>query len=390
MPNFIASNIKKINFPSTRDGVSFLKIARGRKVDFILTSVKNETFFITIKPKNDKFVIKGEKLTRPAKIGLLQKSLEIFRDEFCSGIIKNAIKFNKNSLLENIGIIKNSDEALIYLKNAKKVAIEIGFGSGRHLLFRAKNNPDMLFIGVEIYKPAIEQVAKLALKQGISNLILLNCDARNFLSLIDSNLVDLLYIHFPVPWDDAPHRRVISDEILTEIQRVLKFDAKFELRSDSREFVDFSLSKILNLDGVEVLVFKDRDIEISSKYEDRWKRQNKNIYDVIFTNKIVSDKILKNDEFDFTPISPHSIRQNFRNQTYKFNDFFIHFEEFYEFSCDEVMIKLSFGSFDMSESCFIKFTKNRCEYFLTKPSKSEINFKAHKKIEEILNQWQMM
>jgi len=36
----------------------------------------------------------------------------------------------------------------------------VGFGSGRHLLHQAINNPDILFIGIEIHFPSIEQVLK--------------------------------------------------------------------------------------------------------------------------------------------------------------------------------------------------------------------------------------
>ncbi|CZE51318.1 tRNA (guanosine(46)-N7)-methyltransferase TrmB [Campylobacter geochelonis] len=391
MPNFIASSIKGLNLPFKKDNVEFLKVAKGRNIDFLLTKSGNEEFFIAIKEKDNKFVIKGEKLTRPAKVGLLQKALEVFKDEFCDGILSEAFAVKKNSLTQNKDIIKSEKEALEELNLAKfdEICIEVGFGSGRHLLYQARTNPNSLFLGIEIYKPAIEQVAKLAIKEGLENIILTNGDARVFLSLANSNTIFKIYLHFPVPWDDSPHRRVISAEFLKEVQRVLKKEAKFELRSDSRAYVDFSVIKFLDMDEVEISVYKNRNLEVSSKYEDRWKRQDKDIYDVILTNYQISLNLDKDNEMEFDKLNPRKIALNFKNETHKFSDFFVHFEDIYKFSDDEILLKLSFGGFDTAENRFIYICNEGSSYFINKPLKTEKNLKAHQKIGELLKQWQI-
>jgi len=33
--------------------------------------------------------------------------------------------------------------------------------------------------------------------------------------MLSSNIADRLFVHFPVPWDKKPHRRVISPQFLT-------------------------------------------------------------------------------------------------------------------------------------------------------------------------------
>lgn len=388
MPNFITKNLTKPTLPFEKDGVRFISYAKGRKVDFILTEAKDEQFFITLKPKELGYVIKGEKLTRPAKVGLLQKSLEVFRDEFCSNILSNAINFSKNSLTKNSSIIKNELQILDLIKESKEVAIEIGFGSGRHLLYRAKNEPNRLFVGIEIYKPSIEQVAKLALKQSIENLVLVNTDARTLLDLVASNLVDTIYLHFPVPWDDSPHRRVISSEFMSEVQRVLKIGGTFELRSDSRSYVDFSLLKFLDMDGAKITIHKNRNLEISSKYEDRWRKQEKDIYDVVVTNSLLSNAKLKFSNLEFPNYNKGLVERNFTHGVQKFSDFFLNFEEIYKFENGDILIKLSFGPFDRPGNYFIKISSNKTEYFICKPLCTNINIKAHEKVKERLDKWQ--
>ncbi|QKF64431.1 tRNA (guanosine(46)-N7)-methyltransferase TrmB [Campylobacter corcagiensis] len=390
MPNFIAKKCKNLTLPFEKDGVKFLNLLKGRKVDFILTRANEELFFVTVKKKDDAYLFKGEKLTRPAKVGLLQKALEILRDEFCSEILNNSINFNKNSLTKNSSIIMSELEAIKALNGREKIAIEIGFGSGRHLLYRAKNELDKLFVGIEIYKPSIEQVAKLAIKQNIENLVLVNSDARTFIDLVGSNLVDTIYVHFPVPWDDSPHRRVISGEFMSEIQRILKVGGTFELRSDSRAYVDYSLIKFLDMDGVSIKVHKNRDLEISSKYEDRWKKQLKDIYDVWLKNLVKSGEKSWKDRLKFDILDINLVKQNFRHKVTKFSDFFLNFEEIYEFDSGELLIKLSFGAFDTPGNYFIKISKDKTEYFIAKPLPTDMNLKAHEKVKEQLAKWQIL
>lgn len=390
MPNFIAKKCKALTLPFEKDGVKFLNLLRGRKVDFILTQANDELFFVTVKKRDDSYLFKGEKLTRPAKVGLLQKALEILRDEFCSEILSSAINFNKNSLTKNSSIILSELDAIKALQSKDKVAIEIGFGSGRHLLYRAKNEKDKLFVGIEIYKPSIEQVAKLAIKQGIENLVLVNSDARTFIDLVGSNSVDTIYVHFPVPWDDSPHRRIISTEFMNQAQRVLKVSGTFELRSDSRAYVDYSLIKFLDMDGVSIKIHKNRELEISSKYEDRWKKQFKDIYDVWLKNLVQSSEKSCVDRLKFDSLDINLVEQNFRHKVTKFSEFFLNFEEIYKFDSGELLIKLSFGAFDRPGNYFIKISKDKTEYFIAKPLPTDINLKVHEKVKEQLAKWQTL
>lgn len=417
MPNFIAKKAHVGSLPREKNGVKFKQIFIGRVCDLILCECEESEFFITLKPKNNSFVIKGEKLTRPAKIGLLQRALHEFKSEFCDEIISEAFAISQNSLIKKETPIKSESEILTFVNeilqakfdeisnanpNAKFrcVRLEIGFGSGRHILYQANNNPDVFFIGIEIYKPAIEQVAKLAIAQNLNNVALLNCDARTFLQMLGSNSLDKIYLHFPVPWDDAPHRRVISYDFLQECERALRKGGIFELRSDSENYVKFALEKMMDFPRARVNIVKNEDLNITSKYEERWKRQQKDIYEVKF--ECVDDKAQEKLEFDFSfgRYSTNKIAQNFCNETLKFDDFFVHFEDIFyarnldengkttnnssNFKENEIFIKVSFGSFNAPTSHFILITDEICKYYFKSPLKTKANAKAHEKIKEYL------
>ncbi len=326
--------------PARFGEVEFLETARGRNLTLVRTRSFDSEFFITLKPSGDKVIVKGEKITKPAKIGHLQRALEIFKERFCGRIISQAFAYKDSSLTEKTPLILDENEILSLVKSSKfnKIFIEIGFGSGRHLLHQARSNQDALLIGIEIYKPAIEQVAKLAIREGLQNVALIATDARILLSLLPAGCLQRVFLHFPVPWDDAPHRRVISDEFASQIARTLGRSGRLELRTDSEEYFLYAMQKLspyVQCKAGEISHFKNRDAAVASKYEDRWRKMDKDIYDLIYENKTAGRGEPQRFEMEFLKFDAAAIARNFKNFTFKGEDFFVHFEEIFYFDAQK-------------------------------------------------------
>ncbi|WP_299227569.1 tRNA (guanosine(46)-N7)-methyltransferase TrmB [uncultured Campylobacter sp.] len=340
MPNFIAQSVSLPPLPAKFGETEFLETALGRNLTLVRTKSFDSEFFITLKPSGDKVIVKGEKITKPAKIGHLQRALEIFKERFCGRIISQAFAYKDSSLTEKTPLILDENEILSLVKSSKfdKIFIEIGFGSGRHLLHQARSNQDALLIGIEIYKPAIEQVAKLAIRKGLQNIALIATDARVLLSLLPAGCLQRVFLHFPVPWDDAPHRRVISDEFASQIARTLGLGGRFELRTDSEEYFLYAMQKLspyVQRKAGEISHFKNRDAAVASKYEDRWRKMDKDIYDLIYENKTASRGEPQQFEMEFLKFDAAAIARNFKNFTFKGEDFFVHFEEIFYFDAQK-------------------------------------------------------
>nr|WP_314520917.1 tRNA (guanosine(46)-N7)-methyltransferase TrmB [uncultured Campylobacter sp.] len=340
MPNFITRSVSLPRLPIKLGETEFLETARGRNLTLVRTKSFDSEFFIIVKPSGDKVIVKGEKITKPAKIGHLQRALEIFKERFCGPIISQAFAYKDSSLTEKTPLILDENEILSLIKSSKfnKIFIEIGFGSGRHLLHQARSNQDALIIGIEIYKPAIEQVAKLAIREGLQNIALIATDARVLLSLLPAGCLQRVFLHFPVPWDDAPHRRVISDEFASQIARTLELGGRFELRTDSEEYFLYAMQKLspyVQRKAGEILHFKNRDAAIASKYEDRWRKMDKDIYDLIYENKTAGQGEPQRFEMEFLKFDAAAIARNFKNSTFKGEDFFVHFEEIFYFDAQK-------------------------------------------------------
>ena len=340
MPNFITQSVSLPRLPIKLGETEFLETARGRNLTLVRTKSFDSEFFITLKPSGDKVIVKGEKITKPAKIGHLQRALEIFKERFCGRIISQAFAYKDSSLTEKTPLILDENEILSLVKSSKfnKIFIEIGFGSGRHLLHQARSNQDALLIGIEIYKPAIEQVAKLAIREGLQNIALIATDARVLLSLLPAGCLQRVFLHFPVPWDDAPHRRVISDEFASQIARTLGLGGRFELRTDSEKYFLYAMQKLspyVQRKAGEISHFKNRNATVASKYEDRWRKMDKDIYDLIYENKTAGLGEPQQFEMEFLKFDAAAIARNFKNSTFKGEDFFVHFEEIFYFDAQK-------------------------------------------------------
>jgi len=250
MPHLHINKFKKLEFPSKVDSLSFNFIANNinyKGETLISTTMDGDDFFLLVNEQDDRVLLKTDKLTRPASTHSVHKALLSYAKIAKIKVIdSNVPDIAKNKHLQNNNALKNIEYFASNFSTDKEICIEVGFGSGRHLLHQATNNPDIIFIGIEIHRPSIEQVLKQVKIQNLDNLYILDYDARLFMELIPSNVVKNIYVHFPVPWDKKPHRRIISTSFIEESRRVLKCDGQLELRTDSENYYAYAYETFIN------------------------------------------------------------------------------------------------------------------------------------------------
>ena len=389
MPHLHIKEFKEIELPAVYDDVRFNFIANNvnhSDEKLISTSFEGEDFFLLVKEEENRSLLKTDKLTRPASIHNVHRALLAYAKLANLEIIaSNVPEAKKNIHLQEETALKKIDYFANNFPTDKEVRIEVGFGSGRHLLHQAANNPDVLFIGIEIHRPSIEQVLKQSVIQKLDNLLVLDYDARLFMELVPSNIVGAIYVHFPVPWDKKPHRRVISTSFIEEARRVLKVGGTLELRTDSENYYAYSYETFIAFNKTTLHINKNRDIAVSSKYEDRWKKMEKNIYDVTMINDELSDALEINGDFTFSEckLSYEEIIA-LNDKTFKFEDGFIHVERVYK-TKEGAMLRLSMGSFDRPEHLYLIVADGELRYYPELPLKSRSNLRAHKHLNEVLN-----
>lgn len=390
MPHLHIRSFKTPPLPCEEDGVYFDFIATNtehKDEHLIAAAVENKQFFLFTKETDQGTLLKSDKITRPAASYLVHRALLAYaRLSGCEIISSNVPDNSKNIHLASDSALKNIDTFITDFPKNKEVQIEVGFGSGRHLLHQAKEHREALFIGLEIHKPSLEQVLKQINIQHIDNLYLLNYDARLFMEFIPSNLVSRIYVHFPVPWDKKPHRRVISEAFVNEAIRVLKPGGQLELRTDSENYFHYAFETFTELNRLKLEILKNQEIAISSKYEDRWKRLEKNIYDVTMICDEESPPIEFNGDFSFSSSDTDYERiMNLNGRTERFEEGFIHFERLYIIDNDRLLYRLSMGSFDKPEHLYLLIQSNHTDYFPSEPIRSHSNVTAHQHLRELLH-----
>ena len=389
MPHLHIKEFKEVALPAVQDGVAFNFIAQNvNHMDekLISTTVEGEDFFLLVKEEENRSLLKTDKLTRPASIYNVHRALLAYANAAELEVIaSNVPEVQKNVHLQEETALKKIEYFANSFPTDKEVRIEVGFGSGRHLLHQAANNPDVLFIGIEIHRPSIEQVLKQSVIQKLDNLLVLDYDARLFMELVPSNLVGAIYVHFPVPWDKKPHRRVISTSFIEEARRVLKVGGTLELRTDSENYYAYSYETFIAFNKTVLHINKNKDIAVSSKYEDRWKKMEKNIYDLTMINEEESAALTIEGDFSFedSKLTFEDIAA-FNDKTFRFDGGFIHVERVYK-TADGAMLRLSMGSFDRPEHLYILINDGVVSYYPEEPLKSRSNLHAHKQLSEILH-----
>ncbi|MDN5111237.1 tRNA (guanosine(46)-N7)-methyltransferase TrmB [Aliarcobacter butzleri] len=396
MPHIVFEKNELLKTPSIKNGVSFEFIAKSynftstpRRDEYkIAVKDQDKDFLLSIKPKDDDLMIKSDKVTRLSPVSLIKKALNYYVELNNSKILFSntnnlqAKKELKNEYLKDINYFVDD------FKTDKEIQIEIGFGSGRHLLHQAKSNPNIQFIGLEIHYPSIEQLLKQLEIQNITNVLVVNYDARLFMEFIESNKVGRIFVHFPVPWDKKPHRRIYSNEFVNEALRVLKIGGTLELRTDSRKYFDFCTEVLTNLPKGRITIDINKDLAVSSKYEDRWKKQGKNIYDVVLEAWNEDENINLNYDFSFDfEANFNKIINSIPKKSMIEKNFFVHIEEIYTIleKDNSGLIKITMGNFDRPVTKYILIENKRISYYQGNPLPTSANIDAHKKLIEILS-----
>ena len=413
MPNFVCAQLDEFKFPARIGECEFLwqkwELKDGKKTEnrVVFVSCHNDKFLLNIRAKNSGFVVKGDKITKPSNVSHLHSALNAIKTAYAKGVITDTVSTKETEKLQyvlephKLASVLNGDEsedAFLFphifgvwnLEFFDEIRLEIGFGGGKHLLYRAEHEPNVLFVGVEIYRPGIARASKISSELGLRNVLFTNADARQLCELFKDDLFDMIYLHFPIPWNDSPTRRVINANFVLELNRILKQNGKFQLRSDDFEFFNDSVKLFLKLPNTDIRIVKDRQLEIVSKYESRWREQNKDIYDLIYTCDKKVDLLHQCDDcdFEFENIEEgtiENIKAKFSNQTKKYETFFIHYECLYENEeAQSLLLKVSFGDFFTPCSSYILITNSIVQY-LIKPPKTKANAAAHGKLMEYIS-----
>jgi tRNA (guanine-N7-)-methyltransferase len=132
---------------------------------------------------------------------------------------------------------------------ANGIQLEVGSGKGLFLASAATAEPEKHFVGIELAGKFANRAAQRIGKAGIANATMLRGDAKVFLEKVvpDSSL-ERLHVYFPDPWWRNKHkkRRVLNEQTIQDIQRVLAPGGEFHFWTDVLDYYEHICGDVMD------------------------------------------------------------------------------------------------------------------------------------------------
>lgn len=130
--------------------------------------------------------------------------------------------------------------------NEHPLHIEIGMGKGQFIHQLAEQNPEINYIGIEMYSSVLYRALEKREQSELDNLYFLRFDAKYLCDIFAADEVSRIYLNFSDPWPKDRHakRRLTSTGFLEIYDRILKKDGYVQFKTDNRDLFDFSVETV--------------------------------------------------------------------------------------------------------------------------------------------------
>ncbi|NRD76157.1 tRNA (guanosine(46)-N7)-methyltransferase TrmB [Bacillus sp. BRMEA1] len=163
--------------------------------------------------------------------------------------------------------------------------IEVGTGKGRFITEMAKANPEINYIGIEVYKSVIIVALDRLIEAKLPNLKLLNVNAVDLHKYFAKNDVSRVYLNFSDPWPKTRHekRRLTYKDFLKLYEDIMVDRGEIHFKTDNQGLFEYSLMsfseyglllKYLSLD----LHKSGFEGNIMTEYEEKFSERGNRIY----------------------------------------------------------------------------------------------------------------
>lgn len=110
--------------------------------------------------------------------------------------------------------------------NMNPIHLEIGMGKGNFIIDMAKKNPEINFVGVEMYESVVCRALEKVENENLDNLKIIVVDAHS-LNNIFAGEISTIYLNFSDPWPKKRHaKRRLTSHILLPIYDSIFVDEK--------------------------------------------------------------------------------------------------------------------------------------------------------------------
>lgn len=159
--------------------------------------------------------------------------------------------------------------------NNNPIYIEIGMGKGKFIIKNAIENPNINYIGIEMYDSVILRAVEKTNDLELNNLYLIRMDAR-LINDIFNKEIDLIYLNFSDPWPKERHakRRLTSPIFLERYDSIFKNSKHIIMKTDNKDLFNYSVESLkeygYNINDISYDLHKNKNNIITTEYEDKF------------------------------------------------------------------------------------------------------------------------
>jgi release factor glutamine methyltransferase len=167
-----------------------------------------------------------------------------------------------NNLFPKIQIHEDKEFLNKFFKDnkGKNIQLEIGFGVGENIVNLALHNPEIIYIGCEVYVNSFAVCLQKIAAAKLENIFLYNKDTRILLENLPDKSLDKVYILFPDPWpkNKQMKRRIFNQQLLDILAEKLKPNGMIRFATD----IDSYFEQVIDL------IFKQKKFKLVTKESD--------------------------------------------------------------------------------------------------------------------------
>lgn len=172
--------------------------------------------------------------------------------------------------------------------------IEVGMGKGQFMMQLALQNPDINYVGIEMYSSVLLRAVQKMEETPMDNLRFIRMDAREIEEVFDKGEVDKIYLNFSDPWPKDRHakRRLPSRQFLARFDQILKREGNLEFKTDNRDLFDFAVEEVepagWKIDAITYDLHHDEVMNkgnILTEYEEKFSSKGNPIYKYIISRE---------------------------------------------------------------------------------------------------------
>jgi tRNA (guanine-N7-)-methyltransferase len=128
-----------------------------------------------------------------------------------------------------------------------ELQLEIGFGSGEHLIRQAKAHPDVGFVGCEPFLNGVAAALAGVVREALPNVRLRRGDVQTLLDCAPDAAFSRVFVLYPDPWPKRRHnkRRIISDSMIETLARTIRPGGEARFATDIDDYAGWTLRRFL-------------------------------------------------------------------------------------------------------------------------------------------------